>query len=233
MHPERESIMEKREITSNRRQKPKVTNYNEMSNGRIQPQALDLEEAVLGALMLEKNALNEVSQILKKEHFYSDQHQIIYEAVISLSSNSKPVDILTVTQELRQMGNLDFVGGPFAITKLSNRVSSAANIEFHARIIIEKYIQREMIRIGSEMATKAFDETADVLKMLDEAQQSVFDLAEKNIKKNAESIKDILVKAINNIENARDHEDKLSGVPSGLFELDKLTSGWQKSDLII
>ncbi len=201
--------------------------------GKVQPQAQDLEEAVLGSVMLEKNALNDVLQILKVEHFYVDAHQHIWEAIKRLFERSKPVDILTVTQDLRQEGLLEAAGGAFYITQLTNRISSAANVEYYARVITEKYIQRELIRIGSEMATEAFSETADVLKMLDKAQGEVFAIAEENIKKNAESIETILKKAIKNIENAKDHESSLTGVPSGLFALDSLTSGWQKSDLVI
>ena len=201
--------------------------------GKVQPQAPDLEEAVLGAVMLEKNALNDVLQIVKKEHFYIEAHQHIWDAIKRLFERSKPVDILTVTQDLRQEGLLEAAGGAFYITQLTNRIASAANVEYYARVITEKYIQRELIRIGSEMATEAFSETSDVLKMLDKAQGEVFAIAEENIKKNAESIETILKKAIKNIESAKDHESSLTGVPSGLFGLDSLTSGWQKSDLVI
>lgn len=202
-------------------------------HGKVQPQAPDLEEAVLGAVMLEKNALNDVLQILKIHHFYVEAHQHIWSAIARLFERAKPVDILTVTQDLRQEGLLDAAGGAYYITQLTNRVASAANVEYYARVITEKYIQRELIRIGSEMATEAFSETADVLKMLDKAQGDVFAIAEENIKKNAEGIEAILKKAIKNIENAKEHESSLTGVPSGIFQLDGLTSGWQKSDLVI
>ncbi|TNE79371.1 MAG: replicative DNA helicase [Bacteroidetes bacterium] len=215
------------------RKRTSDTKNTGLIQGKVQPQAPDLEEAVLGAIMLEKNALNEVLQILKPEHFYIDAHRYIWEAIVKLFNDSKPVDILTVTQELRQAGNLEFAGGAYYITQLTNRVASAANVEFYARIITEKYIQRELIRIGSEMATEAFEETADVLKMLDKAQGQVFAIAEENIKKNAEGLDAIIKKAIKNIESAKEHESSLTGVPSGLLGLDTLTSGWQKSDLVI
>jgi replicative DNA helicase len=204
-----------------------------ISYGKVQPQAPDLEEAVLGAVMLEKNALNDVLQILKPHHFYLEPHRHIWETIVSLFEKAKPVDILTVTQELRQSGLLEMAGGPFYITQLTNRIASAANVEFYARVITEKYIQRELIRIGSEMSTEAFDEKADVLKMLDKAQVQVFAIAEENIKRNAEGLDQILKKAIKNIESAKEHESSLTGVPSGIFKLDALTSGWQKSDLVI
>ncbi len=201
--------------------------------GKLPPQAPDLEEAVLGAVMLEKDSLTEVLQILRPHHFYTDAHQEVWTVIRSLFEAGKPVDILTVTQQLRQEGKLEAVGGAFYITQLTNRVSSAANVEYYARVITEKYIQRQLIRIGSEMATEAFSETADVLKMLDKAQSDVFAIAEENIKRNAESIRDILSKALKTIENAKQHESSLTGVPSGLFDLDSLTSGWQRSDLVI
>lgn len=208
-------------------------NNDSIIQGKVQPQAPDLEEAVLGAVMLEKNALNDVLQILKKEHFYVEAHQYIWESISRLFERSKPVDILTVTQDLRQEGFLEAAGGAFYITQLTNRIASAANVEYYARVITEKYIQRELIRIGSEMATEAFSETADVLQMLDRAQGEVFAIAEENIKKNAEGLEAIIQKAIKNIESAKDHESSLTGVPSGIFQLDALTSGWQRSDLVI
>lgn len=223
--------LNKTKTTTRKRTTPQISEGQ--LTGKIQPQAPDLEEIVLGAAMLEKNALNDVLQILHPEHFYVEAHKLIWDAIRRLFQNSKPVDILTVTQELRQSGELEAVGGAYYITQLTNRIASAANVEYYARIITEKYILRELIRIGSEMATKSFVETADVLQILDEAQEEVFAIAEKNIKKGAESIESILKKAIKNIESAKDHESSLTGVPSGILNLDSLTSGWQKSDLII
>lgn len=224
------------EVTTTRltKRKPSALNLNsELIPGKVPPQAPDLEEAILGAVMMEKHALNDVLEILRPHHFYKPAHEKIFDAIRVLFEKSLPVDILTVTQELRSRGQLDEVGGPAFITQLTRRISSAANVEFYARIITEKFILREMIRIGSEMVNESFDETADVLNLLDHAQQKVFDLAEENIKKNVESISDIIRKAIKNIESAKAHENKLTGVPSGIFKLDTLTNGWQKSDLII
>ncbi len=219
--------------TNQRKRTSDTTRANEYAVGKIQPQAPDLEEIVLGAVMLERNALNDVLQILKPEHFYVEANSRIWQTVVELFNDSKPVDILTVTQSLRQKGELDLVGGPYYITQLTNRIASAANVEFYARVITEKFIQRELIRIGSEMATDSFSETADVLKLLDKAQSQVFAIAEENIKRNAESLDQVLKKAIKNIESAKEHESSLTGVPSGIFKLDSLTSGWQKSDLVI
>lgn len=159
-------------------------NKIDLDYGKVPPQAVELEEAVLGALMLEKDAIISVGDILKADTFYKDAHQKIYKAIMSLSTKEEPIDILTVTEELKRQGALEEVGGPFYITQLTNRVASAAHIEFHARIIAQKYIQRELIRVSSEIQTQAFDESVDVADLLDRAQQDVFDIAEGNIKKN-------------------------------------------------
>ena len=134
--------------------------------GKLPPQAIDLEEAVLGALMLDKEALTDVIDILKKDSFYKEDHQMIYEAILDLFQKSEPIDILTVTQELKKRGELEIIGGPFYIAQLTNRVASSANVEFHARIISQKHIQRELIKISSDTIKKAYDETIDVFDLL-------------------------------------------------------------------
>ena len=202
-------------------------------HGKLPPQALDMEEAVLGALMLEKDALTTVIDILSAESFYKDAHQKIYSAISRLFQNSEPIDILTVTQELRKSGELDIIGGPYYISLLTNRVASAANIEYHARIILQKHIQRELIRISSETIKEAYEDTTDVLQLLDKAEKNLFTIAEGNIKKKVQSISDIIGIAIKQIEAAKKHESGVTGVPSGFTELDRVTSGWQKSDLVI
>ena len=204
-----------------------------LENGKLPPQAVDLEEAVLGALMLDKNALVEVVDILTPESFYKDAHQKIYACILELFRESQPIDILTVTQEMRKTGELDIVGGPVAISQLTNRVASTANIVYHARVIAQKYIQRELIRISSNIITKAFEDTTDVFELLDEAEKNLFDISEGNIKKNYDSMKDLLQQAIKQIENAKHQEEGLSGIPTGFTALDRVTSGWQPSDLII
>jgi len=203
------------------------------SQGRLQPQATDLEEAVLGALMLEQDALNSVIDILKSEFFYKEQHQKIYASICRLFANSHPVDILTVTNELKTQGELEFVGGAYYITQLTNRVASAANIEFHSRIISQKYIQRELIKIASEIEHDAYDDTTDVLELLDRTESSLLSIGEKNFRSDYTDMPSIIRAAIQEIEATKDHENGLSGVPSGFTNLDRLTSGWQKSNLII
>lgn len=202
-------------------------------HGKIPPQATDLEEAVLGALMLEQNALTAVIDILKPEVFYKESHQLIFSAIQRLFSHSEPIDILTVTNELKKSGDLEIVGGPYYITQLTNRVASSANIEFHAMIISQKYIQRELIRISSEIIKDAYEDTTDVLELLDKAEGQLFGITEENIRKRSADMQSLVKEAIDQIEAAKSHESHLSGVPSGYTELDRVTSGWQKSDLII
>lgn len=201
--------------------------------GKLPPQAVEMEEAVLGALMLEKDALTNVVDILKPESFYKDVHQKVYRAILALFSRSEPIDILTVTNELRSSGELEFVGGAFFVTSLTTRVNSAANIEYHARIIAQMAIKRELIRIASEIHRDAFEDTTDVFMLLDKVQQAIFQVSESNIKKNYQDMRSIMREAIEELQAKKDHKDGLTGVPSGFTDLDRLTSGWQKSDLII
>lgn len=201
--------------------------------GKIPPQAVDLEEAVLGALMIEREAVNEVIDILKPETFYRDNHQKIYAAIIEVFNRSEPVDILTVTAELRKRGELDVVGGAYYISYLTNRVASSANIVFHARIISQKHILRELIRISSATIREAYEESSDVFDLLDKAERDLFTIAEGNIRKDFSSMSDVIKESIESIEAARKNEDGVSGVPTGFHALDRVTSGWQKSDMIV
>ena len=203
------------------------------NQGRIPPQATDLEEVVLGALMLEKEAVNEVIDILSPEAFYLDKHQKIFAAIKSLFGKSEPIDIMTVTNELKQRGELELVGGAYYISKLTNRVVSAANIEYHARIIMQKHIQRQLILISSDMIHDAFEDTTDVFDLLDKAENNLFQISENNLRRSYDSMQDLVSKAITEIQKAKNADDKLRGVPSGYTELDRITQGWQKSDLII
>lgn len=201
--------------------------------GKLPPQAVDLEEAVLGACMIEREAFDKVAEIINADAFYKDAHQIIFRSFIELSNRIQPIDIMTVTQELRRMGQLEAVGGPFAITQLTNRVGSAAHVEYHARVISQKHIQRELIRVSTDIQREAYKDENDVFELLDEAEKQLFSIAEGNITKNYASIDDLLVRAIKHIESIKDHKDGLSGVPSGFSQLDRITSGWQNNALII
>lgn len=201
--------------------------------GKLPPQALDLEEAVLGALLLEKEAVNDVIDILGPESFYKDAHQKIYNAVKDLFAESLPIDLLTVTDRLRSTGELDVVGGAYYISQLTNRVASAANIEFHARIIAQKHILRELIRISTKTITNAYDDTSDVFNLLDEAESDLFKVAESNIRKTGDNMASLVNQAIKRIEELGAKEEGVSGVPTGFKDFDALTSGLQPSDLII
>lgn len=201
--------------------------------GKVPPQAIDFEESVLGALMLEKEAVLQIAEILKPEHFYKEEHGKIYSAIIQLYSNHKPIDLNTVVQQLRIDKNIDEVGGASYLIYLTNRIASTAHIEFHARIIAQKYTQRELIRIGAEMQKRGFDDVEDVSDMLEHAEKSLFELTEGNIKKEISSIRQVLTSAYEQLQEASKREDGLSGIPSGFTDLDNLTSGWQRSDLVI
>ena len=201
--------------------------------GKLPPQALDLEEVVLGAIMLEKDAIVEVMDILTPESFYKEEHQKIFKVILDLSTNDKAIDILTVTEELKKNKLLEEVGGPLYIAQLTNRVASAAHVEFHARIVAQKFIQRELIRISSEIQNRAFDDSIDVNDLLDFSESELFNVAQGNIKKETIKLNLLINEAYKQIEEASKREDSLIGVPSGFTKLDRLTSGWQKSDLVI
>lgn len=201
--------------------------------GRVPPQAIDMEEAVLGAIMLEKEAIITVIDILKPESFYKDVHQKIYAAIISLNLRELPVDLYTVTEELRSNDELDNIGGPVYLTQLTSKVVSAAHVEFHAKIVAQKFIQRELIRVTSEIQGRAFDDSNDINELLDFSENELFQIAEGNIKREVSPLNIVLKEAVHEIEEASKREDALIGVPSGFTKLDRLTSGWQRSDLII
>lgn len=201
--------------------------------GKMPPQALELEQSILGALMLEKDALLGVIDILKSTTFYEVAHQEIYTAILQLFNASAPIDMRTVVNQLRKNGKLDLVGGAYYITFLTNRVSSAANIEFHARAIIEYAIKRQLIEIATDIHKHAYEDTTDVFMLLDHAEQALFGVTESNIRKNYVDMSTLLGEAIKELEAKRNHKDGLTGVPSGFIALDRLTSGWQKSDLVI
>ncbi|WP_091511265.1 replicative DNA helicase [Flexibacter flexilis] len=204
-----------------------------LNTARKPPQAIELEEAVLGALMVEKDALTTVIDILQPESFYVDKHARIYEAIRALFQKSEPVDILTVINQLRSTGELEFVGGASYITKLTSTVHSAANIEYHARIVVEMAIKRELIRISGETTRDAYEDTTDVFQLLDKTEQSFFQVSEMNIKKKVADMRSVLAEALEELKSKKDNADGLTGVPSGFTKLDRITSGWQKSDLVI
>lgn len=213
--------------------KNKAIQVGPNTEGKLPPQVLELEESVLGAIMLDKEAINTVVEILQPESFYKDAHLTIFKAMISLYTKSEPIDLLTVTQELREQGNLEIVGGAYYITQLTSRLTSAANVEFHARIIQEKYIQRQLIRISNETIRFAYEDTSDVFELLDKTERSMFELTNGLMNKQNRSISDLLIQSIKELEKVKENPNDLTGVPTGFAQLDRLTSGFQKSNLII
>ena len=203
-----------------------------LERGKIPPQSVDLEEVVLGAMMIDKKGVDEVIDILHPEVFYKDAHRYIYEAIFKLFETSEPVDLLTVSSQLKKDGKLEAVGGDFYLIKLTQKVASSAHIEFHARIILQKYIQRSLIKISNEIIKDAYDEGTDVFDLLDTAESKLYDVTQGNLKRSAETAQNLVIQAKKRIEEISNKEG-LSGIPSGFDKVDKLTSGWQPSDLVI
>ncbi len=201
--------------------------------GKLPPQAVELEEAVLGAMLLEREALSTVIDILSKEAFYKEQNGRVFAAMVALFNRSEPVDILTVTQELKRTGELELVGGAYYVSALTNRIASAANIEFHARIVAQKYLQRELIRLSTETIKVAYEDSTDVFELLDETTKNIFEILDSNVRKQHDKMSTLIAKALVEIEVASNQKEGLLGVPSGFTSLDRITGGWQKSDLLI
>ncbi len=203
-----------------------------LEKGKLPPQAIDLEEVVLGAMMIDKKGVDEVIDILSADVFYKQQHQHIFEAIHLLFENSEPVDLLTVASQLKKSATLEAAGGEFYLVQLTQKVSSSAHIEFHARIILQKYIQRSLIKISNEIIEDSYDETTDVFDLLDKAESKLYEITQGNIKRSSETAQQLVIQAKKKIQEIANREG-LSGIPSGFDKVDKLTSGWQPSDLII
>jgi len=203
-----------------------------LSDGRIPPQAIDLEEAVLGAMLIDEKGVNEVIDILSPDVFYKKSHQLIFESIQRLFRESEPIDLLTVSADLKKNKNFEAIGGDFYLINLSQKVSSSAHIEYHSRIIQQKFIQRKLITISNEIIQKSYNESTDVIDLLDEAESKLYDIAQNNIKGTSETAQNLVIQAKNRIEEISKQEG-LSGISTGFDKLDKLTSGWQPSDLII
>lgn len=220
-------------LNIDRKRRKQSVDLSTMVYGKVPPQAKELEEAVLGAIMLEKSAFDAVAEILKPECFYVEAHQHIFQAMQSLQMKSFPIDILTVVEELKTMEKIDLIGGPYYVTRLTNTVVSSANIDAHARIILQKFIQRELIRISGEIIGDAYEDSTDVFDLLDVSETKMFNITNNYLKKNFVDIGTALTKALERIDELKNKKDDISGVPSGFINLDKITFGWQPSDLII
>ncbi len=225
------SINIKKDFGNTRSRKPDLAT---LVYGKVPPQAPELEEAVLGASMLEKDTFAQVLEIIQSEEcFYVDAHQKIYAAMRRLFDKGTPVDLLTITEELRKNNELELIGGAYYLTRLTMSVLSSAHVEAHARIVMEKFIQRELIRISGSVISDAYEDSTDVFDLLDKAESGLYEITDKHLRKNFRSLQDVLVKTMNEIEENRKKTDDITGVPSGFKGLDRLTSGWQKTDLII
>ena len=218
-----------RNFNPTRTEKTTVIN---LEKGKLQPQALDLEEAVLGAMMIDKKGIDEVIDLLQPDAFYKDAHKHIFEAILQLFSESQPVDLLTVSAQLKRNAKLELAGGDYYLIQLTQKITSSAHVEFHSRIILQKFIQRSLIRISSEIIEDSYDETTDVFDLLDKAETKLYEVSQGNIKRSSETAQSLVLQAKARIEEIAKKEG-LSGIPSGFAMLDKITSGWQPSDLII
>lgn len=199
----------------------------------LQPQAPDVEKLILGALMIDKDAFSMVSEIIHPETFYEPRNQKIFHAIQTLNMEEHPVDIATVTEQLKTEGTLDSVGGPAYIVELSSHVASSAHIEYHAHIIAQKYLARQLISFASQIETKAFDDTIDVDELMQEAEGSLFELSQKNMLQDYTQIDPVIRQAVDILQKASANTGGLTGVASGFTKLDEMTSGWQRSDLVI
>ncbi len=229
-----ESYKPMRAATSGTNIKPiRVSESDGMNLGKVQPQAIPVEEVVLGALLIDKDALAVVMDYLRAESFYLPAHQVIYKAMRTLFEKNMPVDLHTVYEELKSAGDIKMLESPHYLVDLTNKVASSANIEYHARILVQKHIQRELIRVSTDIINKSFDETKDVFDLLDEAESGLFDITQSNLNRSYMAISELVVEARKQMEKAAEQVEGPLGVASGFKALDKITAGWQPSDLII
>ena len=201
--------------------------------GHLQPQATDIERAVIGALMIDKDAFSLISEIIRPETFYEPRNQKIYQAIQNLNMSERPVDIMTVTEQLKTEGTIDDIGGPGYLLDISDRVASSANVEYHAHILAQKFLARQLIQFASRVEEKAFDDTVDVDVLMQEAEGSLFEISQKNMKQDYTQIDPVIRQAIDILQKASANTGGLTGIPTGYTDLDEVTSGWQKSDLVI
>lgn len=201
--------------------------------GKLPPQALDLEKSVIGAIMIEKDAFGSVADLLRPESFYSDQHRHIFEAVRALSTKDAPIDVLSVAEELKRLGTLEQAGGVLYLSELTQRMASAAHLHYHAQIIAQKATARDLITMACQIEEKGYDETQDIDELMQEAEAGIFEISQRSQKRDVTQINPVIAEAFERMHKACENEGNISGIPSGFKELDKITSGWQKSDLII
>ena len=200
--------------------------------GNKPPQALEVEEAVLGAMLIEPSSVDLALEELSPSCFYDPRHRMIYEAMSELVNGHTPVDIVTVSSKLREKGNLEAVGGPVALAGLSDKVGAAAHIEYYVKILKQKSIQRDLITASYEILKDSYDDSVTVDQLIDDAQTKVYNAIQNNLKKDVQEVGSIINDALREVEKNQNNTG-LSGVPSGFPSLDRVTMGWQASDLII
>ena len=221
------------ESSTNGARRRKGTQQIDTTYGHLQPQATDIERAVIGALMIDKDAFSVVSEVIRPETFYEPRNQKIYQAIQNLNMTERPVDIMTVTEELKRNGTFEEVGGLAYLMEISDRVASSANVEYHAHVLAQKFLARQLIQFASRVEEKAFDETVDVDLLMQEAEGSLFEISQRNMKQDYTQIDPVIKEAIDILQKASANKDGLTGVATGYTKLDEITSGWQKSDLVI
>ena len=199
----------------------------------VQPQAVEIERVVLGALMVDSDAFSVVSELLKPETFYEPRHQKIYEAIRNMNMDERPVDIMTLNDELSKMGEIDKVGGVDYLMEISSQVASAAHVESHARILAEKYMQRLLIHFAGDIETKAYDSSVDVDELMQQAEGSLFQISQNNMKQDFTQVAPVVKNAVEILQRAASNKGGLTGIPTGYTGMDEITSGWQASDLVI
>ena len=205
----------------------------DLSSHKLPPQNIEAEQSILGGILIENEAINKVMEILTTDDFYREAHRKIFNAMINLSERDEPSDLITLTNELRKLNQLDFVGGASYLTSLIDLVPTAANIEYYAKIVKEKAILRKLIQTSTEIITHSYEDRGDVEGFLDEAERAIFEISEKRVKPSFYPIRDIVKESFKTIERLFQKKEAVTGVPSGFKELDRMTAGFQPSDLII
>lgn len=223
----------KRIMDKNPNRRKTVITVGPNATGKLPPQALELEKSVLGALLIEKEAFATIADLLRPESFYHDKNRLVFEAVASLAAKEEPVDVLSVAEKMKTLGTLDEAGGVVYLSELTMSVASAAHLRYHAQIIAQKATARDLIRMAAEIEALCYDETQDVEDVMQKAEADIFEISQRNQKRDVTQIDPVLEEAYNRIIKASKNEGNISGIPSGFTELDKITSGWQKSDLVI
>lgn len=207
--------------------------FNDTSIERIPPQSIDAEQAVIGSLLLNPESLSRVVDVIKAEHFYRKSHQLIFEAIISLYEKNEPIDIITVSAILKDQGKLDMVGGRQYLNDLQLSIATTANVEYYAKLVTEKSLLRNLIKAGTDIVQTCYEEGVDADQAVDKAERLVFGIAQRRDMGALTPIREIVNESFARIEQRYEQKDSLSGLSTGFYDLDDMTSGWQRSDLVI